>query len=597
MIVDRRAARRLCAAVGVALSVMLLTGSAASAAQPLGAAKQLSGTTGCFTYNGTSEDGASTCKAARGLAEGESAIVSPDGANVYVGSYSNSGVPLEAGWAIFSRNASTGALTQLSGRAGCMTTDGSSNAGPNTCTKLRGFLNTPGDGHDMVITGDGKWAYVAADDSPASLLIFHRNTTTGALTQLAGATGCITTDGSSQGGAAKCKTDAHLLDASGLTFSSNEKFLYVTGTGGSSQIEVYSRNTSTGALTDMECIAQSPAPAGCSTGRNVGDTQFIQISPNGRYAYAGQYGRGISIYDRNPKTGLLTQKAGTAGCISNNGHDNTGAVTCAVGRNTRGEFPLLVSRDGHTLYNMDGSDGGFSTFHINGNGTLTQLAGTSGCTTVDGKDTNGASTCAIARAVDSPYGGAISPDGLSLYISNDTKIGGGLSVFAVNTKSGVATQQAGLNGCITNDGSSNGVAAACVNGRALGDGYGMSISPDGHSIYQATDASSNAGLAIYSRTQPTISGLKISPSTFALTGRKFSMKIHYRLNLADTVIFTLKKNGHKLPGKITKGGHPGKNTFTFNGKFGGKTLKAGKYTLTATPKFGQPHSAKFQLTP
>ena len=248
MVVDRRGASRFGAAVGVALSVMLLTSSAASAAQPLGAAKQLSGTSGCFTYNSMSEDGPGTCKAARGLAEGESAIVSPDGANVYVGSYSNSGVSLKAGWAIFSRKASTGALTQLSGRAGCMTTDGSSNAGPNTCTKVRGFLDTSGDGHDMVISGDGKWAYVAADDTPASLLIFHRKTTTGALTQLAGTAGCITTNGSSQDGAAKCKKDAHLLDASGLTFSSDEKFLYVTGTGGSSQIEVYSRNTSTGAL-------------------------------------------------------------------------------------------------------------------------------------------------------------------------------------------------------------------------------------------------------------------------------------------------------------------------------------------------------------
>ena len=75
------------------------------------------------------------------------------------------------------------------------------------------------------------------------------------------------------------------------------------------------------------------------------------------------------------------------------------------------------------------------------------------------------------------------------------------------------------------------------------------------------------------------------------------MKIHYRLNLADTVIFTLKKNGHNLPGKITKRGKAGRNTFTFNGKFGGKTLTAAKYTLTATPSFGRPDSAKFQLTP
>lgn len=597
MVVDRRAARRLSAAVGGALCVVLLATSAAPAAQPLGAVKQLAGKTGCFTYNGSSEDGANTCTAARGLAEGESAIVSPDGANVYVGSYSNGGASLKAGWAIFSRNASTGALKQLSGRAGCMTTDGASNAGPNTCTKVRGFFNRSGDGHDMVITKDGKWAYVAGYDSPASLLIFHRNTKTGALTQLAGAAGCITTDGSSQDGAATCKTDAHLLRAAGLTFSSNEKFLYVTGTGGSSQIEIYSRNSSTGALTDIECIAQAPAPSGCSTGRNVGDTQFIQITPNGRYAYAGQYSTGISIYDRNPKTGLLTQKAGTAGCISDDGKDDTGAVTCAVARNALGVFPLLVTRDGHTLYDMDSVDGGFSTFRISGDGTLTQLAGTSGCTTGDGKDSNGANTCAIARAIDSPYGGAISPDGRSLYISNDTHAEGGLGVFAINTKTGVAKQPAGLNGCITTDGSSSGVAAVCVNGRALGEGYGMSVSPDGHSIYQATDSSSNAGLAIYSRTQPTVSGLKISPSTFALTGRKVVMKIHYRLNLADTVIFTLEKNGHKVVGKITKSGRAGKHTFTFNGKFGGKTLTAGKYTLTATPKFGRPQSAKFRLTP
>ena len=75
------------------------------------------------------------------------------------------------------------------------------------------------------------------------------------------------------------------------------------------------------------------------------------------------------------------------------------------------------------------------------------------------------------------------------------------------------------------------------------------------------------------------------------------MKIHYRLNLADTVVFTLMKNGHNVRGKITKRGKAGKNTFTFNGKFGGKALTAATYTLTATPSFGRPDSAKFRLTP
>ena len=74
----------------LALSIVtLLTSSAAYAAPSLGTLTQLSGTAGCFTPDGASEDGAGTCSQARAMAESESAIISPDGANVYVGSYGN----------------------------------------------------------------------------------------------------------------------------------------------------------------------------------------------------------------------------------------------------------------------------------------------------------------------------------------------------------------------------------------------------------------------------------------------------------------------------------------------------------------------------
>ena len=482
-----------------ALAGMSLCTGSAWAAQPLGALTQLSGTAGCFTFDGSSEDGAGTCSQARGLAEGESATVSPDGANVYVGSYPNGGASLGPGFAVFSRNQATGALTQLSGKAGCLTSDGSSTAGPGTCTKVRGLTTEPGDGHDLAFTSDGRWAYMAADRSPAALLILQRDPSTGALTQLPGTAGCVSADGSSQDGAGTCQTDATLLDASsGVTLSSDDRFLYVTGTGGSDAIHVFSRNATTGGLTDIECISQAPAPAGCSTGRVVGDTQFIALSPDGTHAYAGQYDFGISIFDRDPSTGLLTQKSGTAGCITNNGNDDTGASTCAVGRQAKGTFPLLIAPNGATLYNVDGDDGGVSMFHINSDGTLTQLSGTNGCTTIDGKDDTGASTCAVGRAIDSPYGGAISPGRNTLYVSNDASGGGGgIAVFSLNQTTGVATQLSGLQGCITADGSSNGTASQCANGRALSEGYGMAISPDGSSVYQATDDSSHAGLAIY----------------------------------------------------------------------------------------------------
>jgi hypothetical protein len=110
MVVDGGVLRRA-GVVGVLASVaLLLTGSTAYGAQPLGDLTQLSGTAGCFTHSGAGEDGANTCSTARGLADGESVAVSPGGTNVYVGSYSSKAATLGPGYAIFSRNTSTGGL-------------------------------------------------------------------------------------------------------------------------------------------------------------------------------------------------------------------------------------------------------------------------------------------------------------------------------------------------------------------------------------------------------------------------------------------------------------------------------------------------------
>jgi 6-phosphogluconolactonase (cycloisomerase 2 family) len=501
MVAGGRKARRLVTAIVVVAGIGLTVG-AALAAGPLGVLTQLSGTAGCFTYNGASAAGASTCSQARGLARGESAIVSPDSANVYVGSYANLGASVGPGYAVFSRNTSTGALTQLAGTAGCLTTDGSSSAGPGTCTKARGLISAAGDGHDFAFTSDARWAYVVAQNRDPSgtgaIMIFQRDPASGALTQLPGTAGCISSDGSDQDGAGQCQKDATLSQPDQVTISSDDRFLYVEDYFGPNRLHVFSRNTTTGALTEVQCISEAPAPAGCSTGRVLGDSEYLALSRDGMHAYDADYNYGLSVFDRDPSTGLLTQKAGTAGCITNNGNDNTGASTCAVGRQADGNYPILIAPNGATLYNVDGNQGGLSVFHINADGTLTQLSGTAGCVTINGKDTTGASTCAVGRAVNSLYGGALSPDGNTLYLSSNTQGGGGgVALFSLNQTSGAATQLSGLQGCITADGSSNGTAGQCAVGRALSEGYGMSVSLDGSSVYQATEDSSNAGLAVY----------------------------------------------------------------------------------------------------
>jgi 6-phosphogluconolactonase (cycloisomerase 2 family) len=494
MVAGRLGRLRAGAVLAGAMMCLWLSAGTASAALPLGGLAQLRGTAGCFTSDGNSEDGAGTCSRGRGIAEAISAEVSADGANVYVDSFGNP--PLKPGIAVFSRDRATGALTQLAGTTGCITTDGSSSSGPGTCATARGFISAPGDGHDFAFTSDGRWVYAVAQNAPprSAVLIFKRDPATGALTQQPGAAGCITADGSSQDGAGTCQTDATLIKASGISISSDDRFLYVIDYGTPPRIHVYFRDTVSGALTPVQCLSEAPAGAGCDSGRVLGNSEEVALSPDGTHAYSGDYQIGLSVFDRNPGTGVLTQKAGPDGCLSNDGKDDTGASTCTTARVTHSAHPILISPNGGTLYTT--STGlGFAVFHVNPDGTLTQLPGIAGCTTADGKDNTGASTCTTGRAISLPYGGVISPDGRSLYFSQNDVPPGGVAAFSLDPAGGIAQQLQGLNGCII----SGGLAGACTDGTALGDAYGMSISPDGRFVYQASNADTFAGLAIFKR--------------------------------------------------------------------------------------------------
>ena len=188
----------------------------------------------------------------------------------------------------------------------------------------------------------------------------------------------------------------------------------------------------------------------------LGDSQSIVISPDGLSAYSGDFNHGISIFDRDPGTGLLTQKSGTAGCISNDGNDNTGSATCGVGRVLGGSYPIVISPTGGMLYVPAFQNHGLAIFKVNPDGTLSQPAGSAGCITIDGKDQNGSSTCTVGRAINAPYGAALSGDGSTLYVTDDSTAPGGIAAFSLNRSTGQPTQLPGLAGCITSDGSSNG---------------------------------------------------------------------------------------------------------------------------------------------
>jgi sugar lactone lactonase YvrE len=486
------------AALGLTLAVA--TAATASAAPPpVGALTALAGQAACVTAVG----GNAACAQARGVDGASSAVVSPDGRNLYLASYA---ISSQEGLAVFSRDAATGAVTQLPGSSGCLTADGSSALGPATCGSVRGF--GVGDGRDLVFTSDGQWTYLVnqharSSDPQAAIVLLRRDPATGALSQVPGSAGCISTDGSSQDGPGTCQTLSTLGRPFGISISPDDAFVYVTDQAVPARIHVLARDPETGALSEVQCLSEAPAPAGCSAGRVLGESKSVVLSPDGRRAYSSDL-HGISAFDRNLVTGILTQEPGTAGCITDTGNDDTGASTCAVGRALNGTNALTISPDGATVYGAATTDRGVSVFHVADDGSLTQVPGSEGCITLSGSDGVGGVSCATGRALSFPFGIAISPDGRSLYVIADlNQPSDGVAIFSVDPTTGAATQLPGPAGCITGDGTSAGVAGACADGGpGLVGIYDPTISPNGAEVY--LPGYDGQTLGIYRReTEPT----------------------------------------------------------------------------------------------
>ena len=462
------------AAAGGAVDRANAVGDIAEAGATTGEITLKPGTDGCIHHTGSGG-----CQDGVGLSFPAGVVVSPDGKSAYVASQGSSDAVV-----VLNRNTTTGKLTQPAGLAGCISETGSGGInGGGSCqdgTALDGA-------RDVVISPDGKFVYAVASVSDA-ITIFDRNTTTGRLTQKAGTAGCISDTGS--GG--ECGDGRALEGSATVAMSADGASVYV-GAGSGDAVAIFDRNATTGALTQKPgtagCISETGSAGACQDGRALDDIVGLSVSLDGKSVYAAAAGSdAIAVFTRNTSTGALVQKAGTAGCISETGS----AGACQDGKALSLPIAVEVTQDGASAYVASDDSDAVAIFDRNPTtGELTQKAGTAGCVS----ETGTAGTCQAAESMDGPRTVAPSPDSKSVYVAGD----GGVTIFDRNGTTGALTQKVGLAGCVSEAGT-NGL---CAGPAPLHGPQGAVVSPNGKSLYVvsgigqeiATFDRQNAGVA------------------------------------------------------------------------------------------------------
>jgi DNA-binding beta-propeller fold protein YncE len=436
--------------------------SQAAAKQPQtggGTLVQLAGSRGCLVDRTARVKGCGTARALEGPGPfmGSRAIaLSPDGSNVYVASSRSNAI------AVFRRNPRTGALGQPSGAAGCVAAKG-----VFECGKAIG-LNGP---NSVAVSPDGRNVYVTSRGSN-SLTAFSRDRSTGALHQLPGVAGCVS--GVPLPG---CAAGAALLGPDVVVVSADGNNVYVGSFFGNA-VAAFGRDRASGALTQLAgsagCVAE--ATSGCTTGIALGAPEGMAISPNGASVYvASALSNAVAVLARDKSTGALSQSTDGSGCIV-----DVALTGCTTGVQLSGANAVTVAPGKGNVYATSLFSNSVTSFarSTSSNG-LTQLPETSACLVW-----LRAVGCSFGRALSSPEGLAVSPDGANVYVAAFAT--GAIDVLDRAKESGAVTQKPGRAGCLAPRS-----VPGCSRARALRGASSIALSPDGRYLY-STSFGSNA---------------------------------------------------------------------------------------------------------
>ena len=398
--------------------------------------------------------------------------VSPDGSTAYVASGETGG-----GAVIVFDRAADGTLTRKTGVDGCISDDGTGTA----CVNGRGLADIS----DVTVSPDGNTVYAASGDiSDGAVAVFDR-AADGTLEQLPGTAGCISEDGN--GG--DCFDGAALAVATSVAVSPDGESVYVTAAT-SHAVSSFNR-AADGSLTQTGCFTDGGGGPGCQGAFALTNAEDVTVSPDGASVYvASPTLNALAIFNR-AADGTLTQPASPAGCVTDDLLGGPPQNACAFAEWLRGPSAVTVSPDGRSVYASAQVGDAIVVFDRAPDGTLTQKAGEAGCFAyhlgTNAPPPDRSCTEPFGRALNAPSDVVVAPDGKNVYVASN--LSNAVSAIA-RAADGTLSVMSGPGGCVSAPS-----VDACAGGSRLDQATGVTVAPDGDSVYVA----SIGGVAVLDR--------------------------------------------------------------------------------------------------
>lgn len=351
------------------------------------------------------------------------------------------------------------------------------------CTNAAPALGGAG---GLALAPGGGQLYVTAQDD-AAVGTFGVDATTGAL----GFQRCVQSTTNRNGTSGECGAAVveGLQYDTAIVLSPDGRFAYTGGL----RLNIFSRDTTTGALTFIGCADRGGTGSPCATHDPAfqAGVSGLAISPDGDTLYAtSEYftGTGVPdpanhhsallIFNRDATTGLVTD----GGCAQDSGSPAGCAIT---GDAMLGPLGVVVSPGNDSVYVADRDTNAVTIFKrelaaphaLTPAGCIMQAGSASGCGTT-------------AHGITRPSYFAMAPDGKTLTVTTDM---GSTAVLTRASDGALA-----FSGCIKLVGVAGGAPEdACANTPVGGTAGEFYVTPDGRSAYSGGRGVN--GLAVYAR--------------------------------------------------------------------------------------------------